>query len=127
MEALHHAAVQSGKARAIGIANCHAWQLEKANAVAREHGWTEFVCVQNHYNLIFREEEREMLPCCRAEGIATTPYSPLASGRLSRQQGQMTKRLTEDTFAKSKYDRTAAEDRVIEERVLELAKKRVYP
>ncbi|MDE7158009.1 MAG: aldo/keto reductase [Clostridiales bacterium] len=116
-------AVKQGKARAIGISNCYAWQLEKANAIAEKNGWPKFVSVQGHYNLMFREEEREMNPCCRAEGIALTPYSPLASGRLVKPKTETSKRLQMDTFAKSKYDRTAAQDEVIIDRVAEVAKK----
>ena len=76
-------AVAAGKARAVGISNCYAWQLEKANAIAERNGWAKFVSMQGHYNLLFREEEREMLPCCRDGNITYTPYSPLASGRWS--------------------------------------------
>ena len=76
--------VKQGKTRYIGISNCFAWQLAQANDLARERNLTPFVSVQNHYNLIFREEEREMLPYCQKEGMAYTPYSSLASGRLAR-------------------------------------------
>lgn len=77
---------QKGKVRYIGISNCYAWQLAKANMIAEREGWAKFVSVQGHYNLIFREEEREMVPYCQEENIALTPYSALASGRLSRRQ-----------------------------------------
>lgn len=123
LEGLHNA-VQAGKARAIGIANCYAWQLAKANALAERNGWSRFVSVQGHYNLLFREEEREMAPLCNADGIAMTPYSPLASGRLVKPRNETSKRLEEDSYAKGKYDATAAQDAVIIDRVAELAEKR---
>ena len=91
MEGLHNA-VKSGKARYIGISNCFAWQLAKANFYAREHGLTEFVSIQGHYNLIAREEEREMAPFCADQNIAMTPYSALAGGRLSRRPGETSRR-----------------------------------
>ena len=123
LEGLHNA-VQAGKARAIGISNCYAWQLAKANALAERNGWSRFVSVQGHYNLLFREEEREMAPLCKADGIAMTPYSPLASGRLVKPRNETSKRLEEDSYAKGKYDATAAQDAVIIDRVAELAEKR---
>lgn len=116
--------VKAGKARYIGISNCFAWQLAKANALARQEGFAQFVSVQSHYNLIFREEEREMVPLCREENIAMTPYSSLASGRLSRHPGETTKRLKEDGYAHLKYDAAAAEDQKIIDRVAELADRR---
>lgn len=116
-------AVRSGKARAIGIANCFAWQLAKANFHARQHGMAEFVSVQNHYNLIAREEEREMLPFCASEGIAVTPYSALAGGRLAKRVGETTKRLEEDEYAKFKYDATSDVDAAVVSRVAEIADK----
>ena len=116
--------VKAGKARYIGISNCFAWQLAKANALARQEGFAQFVSVQGHYNLIFREEEREMVPLCREENIAMTPYSSLASGRLSRHPGETTKRLKEDSYAHLKYDAAAAEDQKIIDRVAELADRR---
>ena len=114
-------AVRSGKARAIGISNCFAWQLAKANALAEREGWAKFVSVQGHYNLIFREEEREMAPLCRADNIAMTPYSALAGGRLSKRPGETSKRLEQDAYAHLKYDATAEADSVIIRRVAELA------
>ncbi len=123
MEGLHEV-VKAGKARYIGISNCFAWQLAKANFYARENGLTEFVSVQGHYNLIFREEEREMAPFCKDQNIAMTPYSALAGGRLSKHQGETSKRLAEDTYAKFKYDKTAEADGKIIRRVEELADKR---
>ncbi len=123
MEGLHKV-VQAGKARYIGISNCFAWQLAKANFFAREHGLTEFISIQSHYNLIAREEEREMAPFCRDQNIAMTPYSALAGGRLSKRPGQTSKRLEEDTYARFKYDATAEADGKIIARVTELADKR---
>lgn len=123
MEGLHMA-VTSGKVRYIGISNCYAWQIAKANAYAREKGLTEFISIQGHYNLIAREEEREMVPFCESENIAMTPYSALASGRLCRNGKSDSKRLAEDTYAKSKYDATAEADQKIIDRVEELAKKK---
>ena len=115
---------KAGKVRYIGISNCFAWQLAKANALAEKEGFTKFVSVQGHYNLIFREEEREMVPYCEEENIALTPYSALASGRLSRLPGDGgTKRAAEDAYAKFKYDATAEQDNVIIGRVAELASK----
>ncbi len=116
--------VKAGKVRYIGISNCFAWQLEKANCIAEKNGWSKFISVQNHYNMLFREEEREMVPCCKDGNVAMTPYSSLASGRLVRDWSEKTKRLEEDSFAKSKYDLTANQDRIIVERVAEIAKKR---
>lgn len=116
--------VKAGKARYIGISNCFAWQLAKANYYAREHGLTEFVSIQGHYNLIAREEEREMAPFCYDQNIAMTPYSALASGRLSRIPGETSTRFEKDAYAKFKYDKTAAADALIINRVLEIAKNR---
>ena len=116
--------VKAGKARYIGISNCFAWQLAKANAIAEREGWAKFISVQGHYNLIFREEEREMVPYCQEEGIALTPYSALASGRLSRKPGETSERLEKDAYAKFKYDTTAQQDGVIIDRVAKIAEKR---
>lgn len=117
--------VKEGKARYIGISNCFAWQIAKANAIAEKEGFAKFVSIQGHYNLIFREEEREMVPYCDEENIALTPYSALASGRLSRKPGEAdTKRAAEDSYAKFKYDATADTDNVITGRVSEIAEKR---
>ncbi len=115
--------IKKGKIRYIGISNCYAWQLAKMNAIAEAEGFSKFVSVQNHYNLIFREEEREMAQLCRNDNIAMTPYSALASGRLSRTPDESTKRLREDSYAKLKYDQTSAEDEKIIIRVKELADK----
>ena len=119
-----HSVVKAGKARYIGISNCFAWQLAKANFYAREHGLTEFVSVQGHYNLIAREEEREMAPFCADQNIAMTPYSALAGGRLARRLGESSKRLAQDAYARFKYDATAEADGRIIARAAELAEKR---
>ncbi len=119
-----HKVVKAGKARYIGISNCYAWQLAKANALAEKEDYPMFVSVQGHYNLIFREEEREMALLCEEDNIAMTPYSALASGRLSRQPGATSRRAEEDTYAKFKYDATKEQDEVIIRRVAELAAQR---
>ena len=113
--------IDEGKVKYIGISNCFAWQLAKANAMAEKEGFKKFVSIQGHYNLIFREEEREMIPLCSADNIATTPYSALASGRLSRLPGEESKRLNEDFYAKLKYQSTETQDFEIIRRVNELA------
>ena len=123
MEGLNNV-VKEGKARYIGISNCFAYQLAKANALAEREGFAKFVSIQGHYNLIFREEEREMAKLCREDNIAMTPYSALAGGRLSKKPGETSKRLREDDYAKLKYNGTADEDGVIIARVAELAEKR---
>ena len=123
MEGLHEV-VKAGKARYVGISNCFAWQLAKANFYARENGLTEFVSIQGHYNLIAREEEREMVPFCYDQNIAMTPYSALASGRLSKKPGETSARLEKDAYAKFKYDKTADSDNLIIERVMEIAEKK---
>ena len=122
MEGLNNA-VKSGKARYVGISNCFAYQLAKANALAEKEGFVRFVSVQGHYNLIFREEEREMAKLCREENIAMTPYSALAGGRLARRPGETSKRLREDSYAHLKYDATAGQDGIIIDRVAQLADK----
>ena len=106
MEGLNRV-VKAGKARYIGISNCFAWQLAKANALAEREGFAPFVSVQGHYNLIFREEEREMAKLCAQDNIAMTPYSALAGGRLSKRPGETSKRLEQDDYARLKYDATA--------------------
>lgn len=116
--------VKAGKIRYIGISNCFAWQLAKANALAEKKGFAKFVSIQGHYNLIFREEEREMVPFCQADNIALTPYSALAGGRLSKHRGETSKRLAEDSYAKLKYEDTESQDQVIIDRVAEIAEKR---
>ena len=115
--------VKAGKARYIGISNCFAYQLAKANALAEKEGFAKFISVQGHYNLIFREEEREMAKLCAEDHIAMTPYSALASGRLSRHPGETSKRQAEDGYAKFKYDATAKQDGIIINRVAELSER----
>ncbi len=122
MEGLNQV-VQAGKVRYIGISNCFAWQLAKANALAEREGFAKFISVQGHYNLIFREEEREMAGLCAEDNIAMTPYSALAGGRLSRRPGESTKRYEADSYARLKYDTTAMQDEVILRRVAELAQR----
>ena len=120
MEGMNNA-VKAGKVRYIGISNCFAYQLAKANTLAEKEGFAKFISVQGHYNLIFREEEREMAKLCREDHIAMTPYSALAGGRLSKHPGETSKRLLEDTYARLKYDSSAKQDSVIIDRVSELA------
>lgn len=122
MEGLSRA-VKAGKVRYIGISNCFAWQLAKANALAEKEGFPRFVSVQGHYNLIFREEEREMARLCAEDQIAMTPYSALAGGRLSRHPGETTKRYEQDSYARLKYGATQEQDELIIRRVAELAEK----
>lgn len=122
MEGLNNA-VKAGKVRYIGISNCFAYQLAQANALAEKENFAKFVSVQGHYNLIFREEEREMAKLCCEENIAMTPYSALAGGRLAKRPDQTSKRLQEDSYARLKYDSTAEQDGVIIERVAQLAEK----
>ena len=116
--------VKAGKARYIGISNCFAYQLARANALAEKEGFAKFVSVQGHYNLIFREEEREMAKLCAEDNIAMTPYSALAGGRLSKHPGETSKRLQEDDYARLKYDSTAEQDEIIIRRVAKLADRR---
>ena len=122
MEALNDAVV-AGKVRAIGVSNCHPYQLAKANALAEARGWARFEAIQSHMNLIAREDERELLQLCREDQISAVPYSSLAAGRLARRPGETSKRLEQDTFAKGKYDATAEQDALIIERVAELAER----
>jgi 1-deoxyxylulose-5-phosphate synthase len=126
MEALHDV-VKAGKVRYIGASAMYAWQFLKAQHVAEMNGWTRFVSMQNHYNLIYREEEREMLPLCKSEKIGVIPYSPLASGRLTRDWSESTHRSETDMVQKSKYDATSDADRVIVERVAQIAAERAIP
>ncbi|GAB1155002.1 aldo/keto reductase [Paenibacillus illinoisensis] len=126
MEALHDV-VKAGKVRYLGASAMYAWQFQKALFVAERNGWTKFVSMQNHLNLLYREEEREMLPLCKEEGIGVIPYSPLASGRLTRDWSETTHRSETDQVQKSKYDSTADTDRFIVERVAELASKHGVP
>ncbi|MBU3843331.1 MAG: aldo/keto reductase [Candidatus Anaerobiospirillum pullicola] len=116
-------AVKAGKVRYLGFSNCYAWQLCKVNALAKEMGYAQISSLQGHYNLLFREEEREMIPYCHDAGIALTPYSPLASGRLVKKAGETSARLEKDSVAHSKYDRTAEQDAIIIQRVAEVAER----
>lgn len=120
MAALHDI-VKAGKVRYIGASAMYAFQFHKALHVAEKNGWTRFVSMQNHYNLIYREEEREMMPLCAEEKIAVTPYSPLASGRLARAWSESTQRLETDPIARQKYDATAVADKQVVDRVAEVA------
>jgi 1-deoxyxylulose-5-phosphate synthase len=120
MEALHDV-VKSGKARYIGASSMWAWQFAKAQHVVEVNGWTRFVSMQNHYNLIYREEEREMMPLCLDQGIGVIPWSPLARGRLTRDWDQQTARSETDEFGRHLYNDA---DRVIVERVAEIAARR---
>ncbi|WP_027108317.1 aldo/keto reductase [Lacticigenium naphthae] len=126
MEALHDL-VKSGKVRYIGASAMYAWQFQKAQNVAEKHGWTKFVSMQNHYNMIYREDERELIPFCKETGVALTPYSPLASGRLARDWSETTKRSETDAVQKMKYGSTEEEDKKIVKRLAEIAEKRQVP
>jgi aryl-alcohol dehydrogenase-like predicted oxidoreductase len=127
MEALHDV-VRMGKARYLGASSMRAWQFAKAQHVAEAHGWTRFVSMQNHYNLLYREEEREMLPLCRDQGVGTIPWSPLARGVLARgPEAKATKRTETDRFAKTLYGSTAEADRWVVAEIDRLAKARNLP
>ena len=123
LEALHDV-VKAGKARYIGASSMHAWQFAKALSISERRGWARFVSMQNYVNLLYREEEREMLPLCASEGIAVIPWSPLARGRLTRDWDATSARSETDEFGKTLYARTAAEDKRIVDRVAKLANKR---
>ncbi|MHB8245747.1 MAG: aldo/keto reductase [Acidimicrobiales bacterium] len=123
LEALHDV-VKAGKARYIGASSMYAWQFSKMLHASERHGWTRFVTMQNHYNLLYREEEREMLPLCADEGIGVIPWSPLARGRLAREWDESTERAATDEFGKQLYKET---DRVVVERVGKIAAERGVP
>ena len=123
MEALHDV-IKAGKARYIGASSMYAWQFSKAQYTARMNGWTLFASMQNHYNLLYREEEREMMPLCAAEGVGVVPWSPLARGRLTRAWGESTNRMEQDDFGKKLYGATEEADRKIVEQVAEVAAQR---
>ena len=124
LEALHDV-VKSGKVRYIGASSMYAWQFTKSLYLADLYRWTRFVSMQNHYNLLYREEEREMMPLCQAEGVGVIPWSPLARGRLAREwQAEPTKRLETDQFGKTLYSKTEDADRKVIDRLGELAKRR---
>jgi aryl-alcohol dehydrogenase-like predicted oxidoreductase len=120
LEALHQV-VKSGKARYLGASSMFAWQFSKANYLARLNGWTPFVSMQNHYNLLYREEEREMIPLCQDAGIALIPWSPLARGRLTRPWNAATTRTRTDEYGNRLYEKTEDADRRVVERVGEIA------
>ena len=126
LEALHDV-IKAGKARYIGASSMYAWQFSKAQYLARQNGWTPFVSMQNHYNLLYREEEREMMPLCEAEGVGVVPWSPLARGRLTRDWSETTNRLETDEFGKTLYAATEDADRRIIARVAEVAAGRGVP
>jgi 1-deoxyxylulose-5-phosphate synthase len=123
LEALHDV-VKAGKARYIGASSMYAWQFAQALAVSERHGWTRFVSMQNYVNLLYREEEREMLPLCQKEGIGVIPWSPLARGRLTRDWDDQSARSETDEFGKTLYAKTADADRRVVERVAALAAER---
>lgn len=123
LEALHDV-VKAGKARYIGASSMFAWQFSKALYTADLHGWTRFISMQDQYNLIQREEEREMHPLCQAEGIAVMPWSPLARGRLTRAWGENTARSASDEYGKTLYNSAEENDALIAQRVAELAEQK---
>ena len=120
LEALNDV-VKAGKARYIGASSMHASQFAQALKLQAQNGWARFVTMQDHYNLIYREEEREMLPLCYQEGVAVIPWSPLARGRLTRPWGETTARLVSDEVGKNLYDDTEASDALIAERLAGIA------
>ncbi|MGN8844067.1 aldo/keto reductase [Niallia sp. HCP3S3_B10] len=126
MEALHDV-VKAGKARYIGASSMYAWQFLKANHIAEKNGWTRFVSMQNYLNLLYREEEREMLPLCKEEGIGVIPWSPMARGRLTRDWEETSTRKETDEFGKTLYSHTEEADRQVVERVKAIAEKRGVP
>jgi aryl-alcohol dehydrogenase-like predicted oxidoreductase len=127
LEALHDV-VKSGKVRYVGASSMYAWQFAKALLLARLHGWTPFVYMQNHYNLLYREEEREMIPLCQSEGIGIIPWSPLARGRLARPwQTETTKRSDTDQFGNAMYRQTEQIDRAVVDRLGQIAEARGVP
>lgn len=127
LEALHDV-VKAGKARYIGASSMYAWQFSKMLAVSQANGWARFVSMQNHLNLLYREEEREMLPLCKAEGIGVIPWSPLARGRLTRDWRARSDRLETDEIGKGLYNETTEEaDRRVVEAVAKIAQERAVP
>ncbi|KVM79967.1 aldo/keto reductase [Burkholderia stagnalis] len=126
LEALHDV-VKAGKARYIGASSMHAWQFSKALYTSKLNGWTPFVSMQDHLNLLYREEEREMLPLCDDQGIAVLPWSPLARGRLTRDWDATSERLESDVFGKTLYAAHADSDRAIVEAVATIAHARDVP
>ena len=126
LEALHEV-VKAGKARYLGASSMYSWQFCQALYLADRHGWTRFVSMQPHYNLLYREEEREMFGLCRAEGIGILPWSPLARGKLTRPWDEATSRSGTDEFGKKLYARTEEADRAVAERVAQLAERKGVP
>ena len=126
LEALNDV-VRSGKARYLGASSMHAWQFSKALHLARQHRWTPFVSMQNHYNLLYREEEREMMPLCTDEKIAVVPWSPLARGRLTRPWDTETARTRADEYGNKLYEATIQADRRVVEEVATIAAGRGVP
>jgi len=127
LEALHDA-IKAGKVRYIGASSTYSWQFAKALYLADRHGWTRFVSMQNHYNLLYREEEREMMGLCREEGIAVLPWSPLARGRLTRAwKSETTSRTETDAFGKRLYAQTEEADHQVIDRLGEVAERRGIP
>jgi len=126
LEALHDV-VKSGKARYIGASSMYAWQFAKALYTSERHGWTRFISMQNHLNLLNREEEREMLPLCAAEGIGVLPWSPLARGRLTRDWSSGSLREQQDDFGKHLYQHTEEADRLVAQAVAQVAERRNVP
>ncbi|WNM42934.1 aldo/keto reductase [Micromonospora halotolerans] len=126
LEALHDL-VRAGKVRYLGASSMYAWQFAKALWAAERHGWTRFVSMQNHYNLLYREEEREMLPLCLDQGVAVIPWSPLARGRLTRDWGEHTARAETDEFGRALYARTEENDRAVVDAVTRIARARDVP
>ncbi len=127
LEALHDV-VKAGKVRYIGGSSMYAWQFAQALYLADRRGWTRFVSMQNHYNLLYREEEREMIGLCQAEGVAVIPWSPLARGRLTRAwKSETTLRSDTDVFGNAMYARTEEADRAVIDRLGEIAEKRGVP
>ncbi len=127
LEALHDV-VKAGKVRYIGGSSMYAWQFAKALYLADRRGWTRFVSMQNHYNLLYREEEREMIGLCQAEGVAVIPWSPLARGRLTRAwKSETSLRSDTDVFGNAMYARTEEADRAVIDRLGEIAEKRGVP
>ena len=123
MKALHDL-VESGKVHYIGASAMYTWQFQKAQYIAEKNGWTKFISMQNHHNLMYREEEREMDRFCEDSGVATTPYSPLASGRLVKTKEEHSQRFDTDKTQESKYGKMMEADQVIIDRVAEIAEKK---
>ncbi|MBN2692917.1 MAG: aldo/keto reductase [Burkholderiaceae bacterium] len=126
MEALHDV-VKAGKARYIGASSMFAWQFAKAQQIAQQHGWTRFVSMQPELSLLYREEEREMLPLCCDQGVAVLPWSPLARGRLARPWGEETPRIASDVFGAKLFERTQDNDREVAQALADMAARRGVP